>query len=133
MIDGERYCHKEYPGATCYIRASWELAEKLIPGESVFIDQSEITPDAEKVYAETQEMLANEDRAGLAKALADDERAVSPLMIQKQEIARYREERDAAWKQIRLAKRQRDRAIYKVHQLGAKGWHPDQEGPYREQ
>lgn len=46
-------------------------------------------------------------------------------------VAELREENAELWKQIRLAKQQRDRAIYKTHQLGAKGWHPDQEGPYR--
>lgn len=30
MIDGKRYCH-EAAGATCYMKASWEMACELIP------------------------------------------------------------------------------------------------------
>jgi len=46
-------------------------------------------------------------------------------------VALVKAERDAWAKQTIHAKAQRDRAIYKAHQLGANGWHPDQEGPYR--
>lgn len=43
MTEGKRYCH-EAADATCYMLASWEMAEKLLHGEASYFDQSEITP-----------------------------------------------------------------------------------------